>query len=269
MNYYDVLGVRTDASFDEIKVAYRNMIKAFHPDFYKGNKEFAQKKTIEVNEAYEVLKDVQKRQEYDANNNFWRENQEKDYSEELNEAKRRAEDAEKARQEAENKADEERLEKEKMYADIQKQKKHSVEVSKTGKFTSILLNFAAILVGFVIYLIVDFVFGIVIALLTSLPVIGYFLNHFLYFNSGGSDVGYFFLKALFSTLATCYVSNKIIDFSNPKHYWGSCIVIILMFPANYNLLINGNQDLFSFISTLALHLYAIYLCFTKTKLSNS
>lgn len=70
MNYYDVLGVSTDASFDEIKVAYRNMIKAFHPDFYKGNKEFAQKKTIEVNEAYEVLKDVQKRQEYDANNNF-------------------------------------------------------------------------------------------------------------------------------------------------------------------------------------------------------
>ena len=62
MNYYDVLGVSTDASFDEIKVAYRNMIKAFHPDFYKGNKEFAQKKTIEVNEAYEVLKNAQKRQ---------------------------------------------------------------------------------------------------------------------------------------------------------------------------------------------------------------
>ena len=46
MNYYDVLGVSTDASFDEIKVAYRNMIKAFHPDFYKCNKEFAQKNTI-------------------------------------------------------------------------------------------------------------------------------------------------------------------------------------------------------------------------------
>ena len=65
MNYYDVLGVSTDASFDEIKVAYRNMIKAFHPDFYKGNKEFAQKKTIEVNEAYETLSDPQKRKMYD------------------------------------------------------------------------------------------------------------------------------------------------------------------------------------------------------------
>lgn len=239
MNYYDVLGVSTDASSDEIKVAYRNMIKAFHPDFYKGNKEFAQKKTVEINEAYEVLKNTKKREEYDANNNFWSENQEKDYSEELNEAKRRAEEAEKARQEAEDLAEEERLKREKMNADTQKQKNHSAEVSKTGKFTSILLNFAAILVGVVIYLIVDFVSGMLVTLLASLPVIGYFVNHFLYFNSGGSEVGYFLLKALLSTLATCYVSNRIIDFSNPKHYWGTCIVIILMFPANYNLLING------------------------------
>ena len=65
MNYYNILGVSRSASDEEIKTAYRNMIKAFHPDYYKGNPEFANKKTIELNEAYEVLKNPQSRKEYD------------------------------------------------------------------------------------------------------------------------------------------------------------------------------------------------------------
>ena len=43
MNYYDILGIESDATQAEIKIAYRNMIKAFHPDYYHGDKAFADK----------------------------------------------------------------------------------------------------------------------------------------------------------------------------------------------------------------------------------
>jgi molecular chaperone DnaJ len=60
-DYYEVLGVKKDASDDEIKKAYRKLAVQYHPDKEGGNEE----KFKEVNEAHEVLKDKQKRQRYD------------------------------------------------------------------------------------------------------------------------------------------------------------------------------------------------------------
>lgn len=63
-NYYDLLGVSKNASQDEIKKAYRKMAHKYHPDKNPGNAE-AEAKFKEVNNAYEVLGDAQKRQNYD------------------------------------------------------------------------------------------------------------------------------------------------------------------------------------------------------------
>ncbi len=63
-DYYEILGVGRSASEDEIKSAYRKLALKFHPDRNPGNKE-SEEKFKEATEAYEVLKDSQKRQNYD------------------------------------------------------------------------------------------------------------------------------------------------------------------------------------------------------------
>ena len=63
-DYYSVLGVEKNASDDEIKSAYRRLAKKYHPDLNKDNPQAAEK-FKEVNEAYEVLGDKQKRSNYD------------------------------------------------------------------------------------------------------------------------------------------------------------------------------------------------------------
>jgi len=63
-NYYDILGVSKTASADEIKSAYRKLVKQYHPDLHPNDKEAAEK-FKEVNEAHETLSDEQKRKEYD------------------------------------------------------------------------------------------------------------------------------------------------------------------------------------------------------------
>lgn len=63
-DYYDILGVKKSASADDIKKAYRGLAKKFHPDKNKGNKE-AENKFKEISEAYAVLSDTEKREQYD------------------------------------------------------------------------------------------------------------------------------------------------------------------------------------------------------------
>ena len=63
-DYYEVLGVDKSVSEDDLKKAYRKMAKKYHPDLNPGDAE-AEKKFKEVNEAYEVLSDKEKRARYD------------------------------------------------------------------------------------------------------------------------------------------------------------------------------------------------------------
>ena len=61
-NFYDVLGVKKNASQDEIKKAYRELCKKYHPDKHGGD----DTKIKEVNEAYATIGDPEKRKQYDA-----------------------------------------------------------------------------------------------------------------------------------------------------------------------------------------------------------
>jgi len=63
-DYYDVLGIKKGAGADEIKKAFRNLAKKYHPDKNPGDAE-AEKAFKEISEAYDVLQDDQKRAAYD------------------------------------------------------------------------------------------------------------------------------------------------------------------------------------------------------------
>jgi curved DNA-binding protein len=64
MDYYKILGIDRNADEQQIKKAYRKLARQYHPDMNPGNKD-AEKKFKELNEAYEVLSDADKRAQYD------------------------------------------------------------------------------------------------------------------------------------------------------------------------------------------------------------
>ena len=65
IDYYKELGVKSNATKQEIKLAYLSLLKKYHPDVYDGNPKVAQDKTALLNECYDVLKDDEKRAQYD------------------------------------------------------------------------------------------------------------------------------------------------------------------------------------------------------------
>ena len=71
-DYYKILNISRGASTDEIKKAFRKLARKYHPDVNPGNKK-AEEKFKEINEAYEVLSDPDKRRKYDTLGPNWQE----------------------------------------------------------------------------------------------------------------------------------------------------------------------------------------------------
>jgi curved DNA-binding protein CbpA len=72
IDYYAVLGVSPKAASSEIKKAYRALASKYHPDKHRGNdlEELAREKLVQINEAYEVLSDENRRADYDRERQF-------------------------------------------------------------------------------------------------------------------------------------------------------------------------------------------------------
>src|SRR5262245_35007925 len=70
-DYYETLGVARDAKEDDIKKAYRKLARKYHPDLNPNNKQ-SEEKFKELQEAYEVLSDAEKRRKYDQLGHNWK-----------------------------------------------------------------------------------------------------------------------------------------------------------------------------------------------------
>jgi len=69
-DYYSILGISKNAGAEDIKKAYRKLAVKYHPDKNAGNKE-AEEKFKQINEAYEVLSDPEKKKKYDKYGENW------------------------------------------------------------------------------------------------------------------------------------------------------------------------------------------------------
>lgn len=65
MTYYETLELNENASIEVIKMAYKALVRKYHPDTFEGDIEVAHKRMAEINEAYEILGDPIKKAEYD------------------------------------------------------------------------------------------------------------------------------------------------------------------------------------------------------------
>lgn len=65
MTYYDILEISENASDEVVRMAYKALAKKYHPDVFKGDPKEAEEKMKQINEAFEILSDNQKRKQYD------------------------------------------------------------------------------------------------------------------------------------------------------------------------------------------------------------
>ena len=234
MNYYQVLGVEQTATEQEIKIAYRNMIKAFHPDYYNGNAVFAEAKTKEINEAYEVLKDSDKRKNYDI------------YLSQLNASsqgeilmqKKRAEEAERKRREAEQKAETER----KRFEEEQKKRIKAEELYNANNSSDMqpakkeltvrtaILYIIAIVVGFVVFIISSIILDMIITFIAKIPILN-LLVAFMINIPFSKGLGVVVLETLVAGFCAFFVASTIMKKANQKYKWGYiglaiCIILL-------------------------------------------
>ena len=80
-NYYNILGLKKDASEKEVKQAYRRLARKHHPDVNAGDKS-SETKFKEINEAYEVLSNKDDRKKYDKYGDKWQ------YADQIEQAER-------------------------------------------------------------------------------------------------------------------------------------------------------------------------------------
>ncbi len=113
-NYYDVLGVDRDAPTEEIRIAYKILVKKFHPDVNLEQRDFFEKKSKELNEAHETLSNPSKREQYDIRLNDFLNNRNDNYQNTQKEEQNRKQEDEnlKNQQEKAKQAQKEREEQE-------------------------------------------------------------------------------------------------------------------------------------------------------------
>lgn len=70
MNYYEILEIQPSASEEVIRMAYKGLVKKYHPDTYDGDSDFANEMLSKINIAFEILSNKEKRAEYDQQLSF-------------------------------------------------------------------------------------------------------------------------------------------------------------------------------------------------------
>lgn len=235
MTYYDVLGVERNASQEEIKDAYRKLLKAFHPDNYSGDKDFATKQTEKIIEAYSVLSNLEKKASYDAQLNApcsGNTTEQGNYSVRKGNPTTKTDD------------------------DITHSPKSAVEVIK-----SVLLSLVGVVLAWIAYTVCAYVMTIIYAILVSIPVIGPVL---LYLMSFPADRGWMMVVMIVTSsvgLAGVIASK----FARMAHAdWGRHLFCLSMIVLGVVSLISG-QNLDTLEGTIVMIVTAMLFWNDDTK----